>query len=184
MIGTLEQVVRLRITIGLVLRTQCVPRGAETRQEGGTKTGRDARRDGKVLVSHVDRKTKENETEMHVGLRSRLLPINQYTQLRNASSTLQYPIAQSKSLHKHKHKRSSLTSNTSIVAAQRIITHTAPPLPPRYSRRLDLLLRSPNMRVMHLRRKFETRNRLLQMRLQRANHDKHQSLRVATERIL
>jgi hypothetical protein len=42
MIGTLEQVVRLRIMIGLVLRTQYDPRGAETRHEDGKRraTGR------------------------------------------------------------------------------------------------------------------------------------------------
>ena len=49
---------------------------------------------------------------------------------------------------------------------------------------LGLLLRGPDMRIMHLSRKLETRNRLLQMRLQRTNHNKHERLAVATERIL
>jgi hypothetical protein len=51
-------------------------------------------------------------------------------------------------------------------------------------RRLNLLLRGANMRIMHLRRKLETRNRFLEMRLQRADHDEHERLGVAAERVL
>lgn len=40
------------------------------------------------------------------------------------------------------------------------------------------------MRIMHLCRKLETGNRLLQVRLERANHDEHESLGVAAQRVL
>jgi hypothetical protein len=76
------------------------------------------------------------------------------------------------------------TSNTSIVAAKEH-THMRPSprtcTNPASSTRLSLLLRRPNMRIMHLCRKLETRNRLLKMRLQRTNHYKHKCFRVAAE---
>jgi hypothetical protein len=40
------------------------------------------------------------------------------------------------------------------------------------------------MRIMHLRRKLQARNRFLEMRLQRADHNEHERLAVSTERVL
>lgn len=50
--------------------------------------------------------------------------------------------------------------------------------------RLGLLLRGPNMRIMHLRRKLQARDGFLQMRLQRRDHDEHERLAVSSERVL
>lgn len=48
--------------------------------------------------------------------------------------------------------------------------------------RSDLfLLRSANMRIMHLGRKLKARQSLVEMSLQRANHDKHECFRVPTQ---
>lgn len=66
------------------------------------------------------------------------------------------------------------------------------PLFARYSFTLDvnissslgLLLRSTDVCIVHLRREFKTRDSLLQMRLQRTDHDKHECLGIATQRIL
>jgi hypothetical protein len=40
------------------------------------------------------------------------------------------------------------------------------------------------MRIMHLSRELETGNRLLQMGLQRADHDEHERLGVAAKGVL
>jgi hypothetical protein len=48
-------------------------------------------------------------------------------------------------------------------------------------RDLVLPLRSPNMRIMYLGRKFETRQRLREMRLQRRDHDEHERFTVTAE---
>lgn len=50
--------------------------------------------------------------------------------------------------------------------------------------RLGLLLRCPDVRVMHLGRELETRDGLLEMSLQRAYHDEHECLGVAAEGVL
>jgi hypothetical protein len=49
---------------------------------------------------------------------------------------------------------------------------------------LGRLLCRTNMRVMNLGRKFETRDRFLEMRLQRGHHDEHESFGVSTEGVL
>jgi len=49
---------------------------------------------------------------------------------------------------------------------------------------LCLLLRGANVRVVHLGGELEAGDCLLQMCLQRADHDEHKRLRVATERVL
>jgi hypothetical protein len=51
-------------------------------------------------------------------------------------------------------------------------------------RRLCRFLRSANVRVMYLCRKLQTRHRLLQVSLQRRDHDEHERLAVAPERVL
>ena len=50
--------------------------------------------------------------------------------------------------------------------------------------RLSLLLRRANMRIMNLCRKLQARNRFLQMRLERADHDEHEGFGVAAEGVL
>lgn len=50
--------------------------------------------------------------------------------------------------------------------------------------RLSLLLRRPDMRIVHLCRELQAGNRFLQMRLERADHDEHEGLGVAAEGVL
>lgn len=47
-----------------------------------------------------------------------------------------------------------------------------------------LLLRRPNMRIMNLRSKLQTRQSLTKMILHRRHHNKHERFRVPTERVL
>lgn len=74
-----------------------------------------------------------------------------------------------------------------IHAQPNITQHLSYPLPvtaKSLARCLGLLLCSTNVRVVHLGRKLETRDCLLQMCLQWADHDKHECLGVAAEGVL
>lgn len=51
-------------------------------------------------------------------------------------------------------------------------------------RRLGLLLRRPDVRVVHLGRELEAGDCFLQVRLERADHDEHERLGVAAEGVL
>jgi len=85
-------------------------------------------------------------------------------------------------------KQSKSTSNTSMVVAENIYAHTTSchrvPILLLDRRRFGLLLRRANMRVVHLCRELETRDGLLEMGLQRADHDEHERLGVAAEGVL
>ena len=64
-----------------------------------------------------------------------------------------------------------------------------PSVPAGFVQKLDALalrrlLRRADVRVVHLLRELETRDRFLEMGLERGDHDEHECFRVPAERVL